>query len=551
MRQYALEKLGESGEADAVRSRHRDHYTSVAALLDTPSGPDYEQCVERAEIEMDNLRNALGWNLENRDTELALTLASSLQPVWHTRGRIVEGRAWFRTILTHDGRDAEDAMDSVAPQVRARALADQAVLNMFVGDSLDHGQRAVKIARELDDPALLARALTSCGYVAGTKYDPETAAEYFAEAIELARALDDRWSMSQILSWQSVTAITFGDPVRAREAGEEGRAIGDAIGDGLNSRQCRLSLGWADLIHGDVAGSISQFRVLLAECEEVHDEIVKSTCLLGLGVSLSHHGQFEAARAAAAAALERAEDMGEYFAGMGYASLAQANLAAGDIEAADVASEAAWQCMSVGQPQLAVAQRCFNSTEIAMSWRSRPRERRSWRTLALGRWPGGAMLTSTLPALGYLADLSSSDAGHPEAARLFGAAEAFRRRGGLVRYLIYEDGYQAAVAELRNAMEEKEFDTVWAEGAALSIEEAIAYAQRGRGERKRPASGWASLTPAERDVARLICEGLANKEIAMRLFVSPRTVQAHLSHIYAKLGITSRVQLVQEAARHA
>jgi DNA-binding CsgD family transcriptional regulator len=90
----------------------------------------------------------------------------------------------------------------------------------------------------------------------------------------------------------------------------------------------------------------------------------------------------------------------------------------------------------------------------------------------------------------------------------------------------------------------------WAEGAALSTEEAIAYAQRGRGERKRPASGWASLTPAELDVVRLVKEGLANKEIATRLFVSPRTVQTHLTHAYTKLGLTSRVQLVQEAARH-
>ena len=73
----------------------------------------------------------------------------------------------------------------------------------------------------------------------------------------------------------------------------------------------------------------------------------------------------------------------------------------------------------------------------------------------------------------------------------------------------------------------------------------------GRGERKRPATGWASLTPAETDVVRLACDGLGNKDIATRLFVSPRTVQAHLSHVYAKLGITSRVQLVQEAARHA
>jgi DNA-binding CsgD family transcriptional regulator len=106
--------------------------------------------------------------------------------------------------------------------------------------------------------------------------------------------------------------------------------------------------------------------------------------------------------------------------------------------------------------------------------------------------------------------------------------------------------------ELANsAWRPKEFDSAWAEGAALSTEEAIAYAQRGYGERKRPISGWASLTPAERDVVRLVREGLGNKNIATRLFVSPRTVQTHLTHVYTKLGLSSRVQLVQEAARHA
>jgi DNA-binding CsgD family transcriptional regulator len=69
-------------------------------------------------------------------------------------------------------------------------------------------------------------------------------------------------------------------------------------------------------------------------------------------------------------------------------------------------------------------------------------------------------------------------------------------------------------------------------------------------QRKRPTSGWTSLTPTERDVIRLVREGLANNAIATRLFVSPRTVQTHLTHVYTKLGLTSRVQLVQEAARH-
>ena len=50
---------------------------------------------------------------------------------------------------------------------------------------------------------------------------------------------------------------------------------------------------------------------------------------------------------------------------------------------------------------------------------------------------------------------------------------------------------------------------------------------------------------------KLVSEGLGNKDVAARLFVSPRTVQAHLTHVYTKLGLTSRVQLAQEAGRHA
>ncbi len=122
---------------------------------------------------------------------------------------------------------------------------------------------------------------------------------------------------------------------------------------------------------------------------------------------------------------------------------------------------------------------------------------------------------------------------------------------GTVRFKVWDAGFDASVTTLRNAMGHEDFESAWAEGAALSTEEAIAYAQRGRGVRKRPASGWASLTPTERDVVRLVSEGLGNNDIAARLFVSPRTVQSHLTHVYTKLGLASRVQLAQEAARHA
>jgi DNA-binding CsgD family transcriptional regulator len=60
-------------------------------------------------------------------------------------------------------------------------------------------------------------------------------------------------------------------------------------------------------------------------------------------------------------------------------------------------------------------------------------------------------------------------------------------------------------------------------------------------------NGWAALTTSELAVARLVAEGLTNREVAERLFVSPHTVSSHLRHVFTKLGITSRVELARVA----
>jgi pimeloyl-ACP methyl ester carboxylesterase/DNA-binding CsgD family transcriptional regulator len=69
--------------------------------------------------------------------------------------------------------------------------------------------------------------------------------------------------------------------------------------------------------------------------------------------------------------------------------------------------------------------------------------------------------------------------------------------------------------------------------------------------RRRPAVGWESLTEAELDVVRLVAEGLTNPEIGSRLFVSPRTVQTHLSHVFTKLGLSKRSEVAAEVTRRA
>ncbi|MEY2524678.1 MAG: hypothetical protein QOJ66_3243, partial [Ilumatobacteraceae bacterium] len=576
VRQYALEKLSESGEADAIRTRHRDYYTSMAALLDAPARTDYEQRIEQAEVEMDNLRSAFGWSLESTDTEQALTLASSLQPLWLTRGRVVEGHAWFDAVLTDDA----DHLEVAAPTL-ARALADKAVLTTFVGDSTAPARRALAIARELDDPTLLARVLTACGICAGTNYDPEAARAYYAEAIGLARATGDQWRLSQILSWQSNTAVAVGDPLTAQVAAEEGRDLAEAIGDRANSRQCSASLAMAHLMQGNLSDAVSQFGAVIAESKAAHDELINAVGLMGLGIAHAHRGEVSAARELADEALEAGPALGGHFLGMGSVTAAAAALAGSDLAGAQAASEAAWRYLSVAQPDMAAAGRAFNAVEAALAagdvvaarlwadeavavatgWhkvaallaQARVAMAQGAREEAERDAYGALTATSsgvhlhTPDILDCLADLSRG-ADNRRATRLFGAADACRQHMGQVRFKVHQAGYEASVAALRDAMGQKEFDAAWAEGAELTTEEAIGYAQRGRGERKRASSGWESLTPAELDVVRLVTEGLGNKDIAARLFLSPRTVQAHLTHVYTKLGLTSRVQLAQEAA---
>jgi DNA-binding CsgD family transcriptional regulator len=70
-----------------------------------------------------------------------------------------------------------------------------------------------------------------------------------------------------------------------------------------------------------------------------------------------------------------------------------------------------------------------------------------------------------------------------------------------------------------------------------------------RGSRGRPRSGWDSLTPTEHSVAGLVAEGLSNPQIGERLYISSRTVQTHLAHVFAKLDISARAQLAAEVTR--
>jgi predicted ATPase/class 3 adenylate cyclase/DNA-binding CsgD family transcriptional regulator len=578
VRQYAQEKLHESREGIDIRTRHRDHYTAVATLLDAPADNDHQRRIEKAGTEIDNLRAAFAWSRENSDTELALTLASSLLPLWRSRGLMQEGLSWLNAALVDADCDGIDV-----PTARVRAAVARSVLKSFRGSSidLDEAERTLAAARELGDPALVARALTACACRAPD--DRESSVAYFAEAADLARHTDDSWWLGQTLVLEATFALLFGEPVAVPVAAEEALRIADRIGDKFVSRQSRYVLCWAQVLRGELTQALAGLRQVDEEATAARDAFFSMQTSQLQAMVLAYQGRIDAARSASEIAFQRVTDLFDTFTGIVYGGSAHVHLAAGDAAAAWEAYETARERTAL-DPQLApmhnfaalaplacgdltAARRWADEVvsltkgwSLACSLTARARveiaqaefdaaERDAYDALDLAARLKGDLLVPF--ALDCLATIAAESDNHLVAARLFGAADAARRHMGFVRFKVLDACDEARIAALRDILGDNDFNAAWAEGAALSIENATAYALRGRGERKRASSGWSSLTRAELDVVKLVSEGLGNKDVAARLFVSPRTVQAHLTHIYTKLGLTSRVQLAQEAARHS
>jgi ATP/maltotriose-dependent transcriptional regulator MalT len=161
---------------------------------------------------------------------------------------------------------------------------------------------------------------------------------------------------------------------------------------------------------------------------------------------------------------------------------------------------------------------------------------------ALARSSEAGFPLTQVEALEALALIAGDTGRREEAGRLLGAAAAFRSRTGFS--FCY---FRSELDELEATLD----PAVLEEGSRLSLEEAVEYARRGRGERARPAHGWESLTPTEARVVELVSAGLPNKEIAQKLFVSVATVKTHLVHVYGKLDLRTRAELAAEAARRA
>jgi len=121
----------------------------------------------------------------------------------------------------------------------------------------------------------------------------------------------------------------------------------------------------------------------------------------------------------------------------------------------------------------------------------------------------------------------------------------------------FKPDYDRALADARLQLGEESFAAAWAEGRAMSVEQAIEYALEeasgptGVGNPSGAGAGsTAGLTMRERQVATLVGQGLSTQQIAAALGLSSRTVEWYVGSLFGKLGMRSRVQLAAWAARH-
>ncbi len=586
VREFARERLTELDEPARVRDRHLGHFIALAGRAQAGlDGPDAAAWNARLARDLPDLRAAMAWTVDSGRPEAVLDIAEPTRRFWFDRSRYSEMERWLRAAV--DSPAATDAD-------RARGLVTASLViagSGFLASAHGFAERAVSVARvlEVDDTLALGHVLRAAtGLWSGLAVSEAVAADA-AQAVARAARLEDDASRILVLAFAGITACDGRSLVEGVELLERTVAACEHTGVGFTRPTAHVQLGAYLLLSGELDRAREHAHQGLAWARRIDRPGWQAYALAVLAAVELFEGDLDAAagHAADAEALLRARSpspttfellvsrwtvLAAYRAG-------ETGRARRDAEAARRTAgqrgnrlAEAWATWLLGLVDLA-EQRPESAAAHLERCRQLSVEPRY--PFTLGRALVGLAGLEGDPAdawdlahdgLGVLADagdrLGAVDAleavaglaaarDQPEQAlRLLAAAERFHADTGTVRFPVRAERAERHTTAARAQLDPDDALACWAEGTRLTLDEAVAYARRGRGGRQRPQLGWAALTPTERMVARLVAEGHTNAQIGERLFISVNTVKYHLTHVYAKVAVAGRTELAVEAARH-
>jgi len=305
VRQYARDRLEDSGGSPAARVRHRDYYLALAEEAE-PKLKTAEQAewLQRLEEEHDNLRAALEWSLAEAGPKGGLRLCGALQRFWWTHGHLTEGRQWCTRVLCKAGAEERT-------RERAHVLNAAGILAIYQGDypaARALYEESLAIFRELGDRFGIASSLNTFGGVVYMQGDYPAARALLEESLAIRREIGDRHGIATSLSNLGYMALHQGDDAPAQELLQESLAICREIGDRWGIAFSLSNLGCVALNRGDYPAARALYEESLAIFRELGDRWGIPTSLDGLAaVAASLHDSVRAARIWGATERARAE----------------------------------------------------------------------------------------------------------------------------------------------------------------------------------------------------------------------------------------------------
>ncbi|HET7744552.1 MAG TPA: adenylate/guanylate cyclase domain-containing protein [Gaiellaceae bacterium] len=248
IREFALNRLEESADAEALRERHAAFFLAFARSSEMHvTGAEQQVWLERLAAEHENLRSALDRFSETGDGETALALASSLVVYWFVRGHYGEGLAWLEQSFDHSSTRESPAL--------AKALWGAGFFGVLIGNlepALDRLERGLAMARRVDDPSTVGRCLAVLGLLAFFRNEPAEARTLFEESVEAARAAGDMWCLADSLGTLGSVLPLQGDLDGADASGLEGLSIARQAGDQQGIRMCLFGLALSAVRRGNL-----------------------------------------------------------------------------------------------------------------------------------------------------------------------------------------------------------------------------------------------------------------------------------------------------------
>lgn len=288
IREFGLDQLAATGEADNARERHALYFAALAGRIDPDiDSPEATAWLPRLDFDRANFQAALAWLIEHREAEDALRLAAALWSYWQIRGDLSEGRNGLSGALTLPG--------PVPPLVRADALWKLGYLQFYLGDftaARDHLEQGVALFEVAGDRPGMATALDSLGNVLRIQRDLPKARAYHEQALAVWREPNDAGPEMPLASLASLgmVALDQGELGEARTLLEEAMVVARKSGSRRQIANRYLNLARLEFADARLTDAREYVDRGLAIAEEIGDQIQMAAALEVLGRVVNETG---------------------------------------------------------------------------------------------------------------------------------------------------------------------------------------------------------------------------------------------------------------------